>query len=57
MNDLNEIDCYFSTLNENKFLGLILYGGDKSDNKKNRNISMFTVKFIKYSQMFDEQPL
>ena len=57
MNDLNEIDCYFSTLNENKFLGLILYGGDKSDNKKNRNISMFTVKFIKYSQRFDEQPL
>ena len=28
MNELNEIDGSFSTLNENKFIDLILYGTD-----------------------------
>ena len=31
MNDLNEIDSSFSTLNENKFIDIILYGSDKFD--------------------------
>ena len=34
MNDLNETDCYFSTLNENKFVDWMLYGSDKFDDKR-----------------------
>ena len=56
MNELNKIDSSFSTLNENNFLDLILYGSDKFDDKKNRNISMCTIKFIEGSQRFDENP-
>ena len=37
-NESNEIDSSFSTLNENKFIDLILYGSDKFDDKKNHNI-------------------
>ena len=57
MNELNEIDSSFSTLNENKFIDLILYGSDKFDDKKNHNILMCTIKFIKSSQRFDENLL
>ena len=57
MNELNEIDSSFSTLNENKFIHLILYGSDKFDDKKNNNILMSTIKFIKDSQRFDENLL
>ena len=31
----------------------ILYGGDKLDDKKNHNVLMFPIKFIKDSQIFD----
>ena len=34
MNELNEIDSSFSTLNENNFIDLILYRNDKFDDKK-----------------------
>ena len=57
MNELNEIDSPFSTLNENKLIDLLLYGYDKFDDKKNRNILMLTIKFIKGSQRFDENLL
>ena len=57
MNELNEIYSSFSTLNENKFIDLILYGSDKFDDKKNHNILMSTIKFIKDSQRFDENLL
>ena len=57
MNELNETDSSFSTLNENKFVDLILYGSDKFDNKKNHNILMCTIKFIKSSQRFDKNQL
>ena len=57
MNELNEIDSSFSTLNENKFINLILYGSHKFDGKKNHNILMSTIKFIKDSQRFDENLL
>ena len=57
MDELNEIDSSFSTLNENKFIYLILYGDDKFDNKKNHNILMSTIKPIKDSQKFDENLL
>ena len=57
MNELNEIDSPFSTLNENKLIDLLLYGYDKFDEKKNRNILMRTIKFIKGSQRFDENLL
>ena len=57
MNELNEIDSSFSTLNENKFIDLILYGSDKFDGKKNHSILMSTIKFIKDSQRFDENLL
>ena len=57
MNELNETDSSFSTLNENKFVDLVLYGSDKFDNKKNHNILMCTIKFIKGSQRFDKNQL
>ena len=57
MNDLNEIDSSFSTLNENKFIDLVLYGSKKLDDKKNHNILMSPVKFIKDSQRFNEHLL
>ena len=57
MNELNETDSSFSTLNGNKFVDLILYGSDKFDNKKNHNILMCTIKFIKGSQRFDKNLL
>ena len=57
MSQLNEIDSSFSALNENKFIGLILYGRDKFDDKRNHNILMSTIKFIKDSQRFDENLL
>ena len=57
VNELNEIDSSLSTLNENKFIDLILYGSDKFDDKKNHNILMSTIKSIKDSQRFDENLL
>ena len=57
MDELNEIDFSFSTLNENKLIDLILYDSDKFDDKKNYNILMSTIKFIKDSQRFDENLL
>ena len=57
MNELNEVDTSFSTLNENKFIHLIFYGSDKFDDKKNHNILMSTIKFFKDSQKFDENLL
>ena len=49
INELNEIDSSFSALNENNFIDLILYSSDKFDDKKNQNILMCTIKFIKGS--------
>ena len=57
MNELSGIGSSLSTLNENKFIDLILYGSDKFDGKKNHNILMSTIKFIKDSQRFDENLL
>ena len=54
MNELNAIDSSFPELNENKFIDLILYGSDKSDDKKSHNILMCAIKFIKGFQRFDE---
>ena len=54
MNELNEIESSFSTLNENTFIDLILYGSDKFDDKKDHNILMSTIKLIKDFQRFDE---
>ena len=38
-------------------IDLILYGSDKLDDKKNHNILMPTIKFVKDSQRFDENLL
>ena len=54
MNNLNEIDISFSTLNENKCIYLILHGSDKFDGKTNQNILETSIKFIKESQRFDD---
>ena len=56
MNELNEIDSSFSTLNE-KLIDLIFHYNDKFYDKKNRNILMCTIKFIKGSQRFHENQL
>ena len=47
INDFSEIDSSLPTLNDNKFVNLILYDSDKFDGKKNHNILMFTIKLIK----------
>ena len=57
MNELNETGSSFSTLNDNKFIDLILYGVDKFEDKKNHNILMSTMKFIKDSQRFDKNSI
>ena len=57
MNEWNETASSFSTLNENKFTDLILYGSGKFDDKKNLNILMSTIKFTKDFQIFDENLL
>ena len=57
MNELNETDSSFSTLNVNNFIDLILHGSDKFDDRKNRNILMCTMKFIKGYQRFDKNLL
>ena len=57
MNELNEIDSSFSTLNENKFIDLILYGSDKIHDKRNHNILLSIIKYIKDSQRFGENLL
>ena len=57
MNELNEVDSSFFTLNGNKFIDLILYGSDTFDGKKNHNILMSTIKFINDSERFDENLL
>ena len=44
-------------MSEKKLIDLILYGNDKLDDNKNRNILMWTIKFIKGSQRFDEKLL
>ena len=43
MNELNEINSSFSTLNENKLIDLILNGSDKFDDKKKNNTLMTTL--------------
>ena len=50
MNKWNEIDSSVTTLTESKLIDLILYGSDKFDVKKNHNILMCTIKFIKDSK-------
>ena len=58
MNDLNEIDCCFSTLNENKSIDLVLHDSDKFKGKKrNNDILISTIKFIKECKRFDEHQL
>ena len=52
MNESNEIYSSFSTLNEKKFIDLILYGSDKFDDKKNDNILISILKFIHDSQRY-----
>ena len=54
---MNELNSSFSTLNENNFIDLILYGSDRFDDKKNHNILICTIKFIKRSLRFDENLL
>ena len=57
MIDLNEIDSSFSTLNSNKFIDIILFDSVKFDDKKDSNILMPTIKFIKDSHTFDKRLL
>ena len=58
MNDLNEIDCCFSTLNENKSIDLVLHDSDKfKGKKKKKDILVSTIKFIKDCKRFDEHQL
>ena len=42
-------------VSDNNLIGLLLHGDDKFDDKKNKEILMSTIRFIKDSQRFDEQ--
>ena len=56
MNGLENISIFFSPVNDENLISLLLYGDYKFDDKKNRKILVVTIKFIKDSQMFDVQP-
>ena len=47
---------FFSDLNENKLIDLLIYG-NKFGDKKKRSTLMSIIKFVKGSQRFDEQTL
>ena len=47
----------FSTVRGNNLISLLLYGNDKFDDTKNRQVFMSTITFTKDLQRFDEQLL
>ena len=46
MNDLNEVDSSFSTLNENRFIDFVSCGSNKFDSKTSRKILIFSTPEI-----------
>ena len=58
MTELENIPISFSTVSDNNLLSLLLYGNDKFNNSKNREISILTLRFNKVLQTlmgnFDE---
>ena len=55
MYDLENIRIFFFTVSDNSLISLDLYGIDKFDDIKYRKTLMSTIRFIKYSQRFDNQ--
>ena len=53
MNDLTIIDRSPPLLSQDKLIGILLYGRDAFDNKKNHRTLICTIQFIKDSHRFD----
>ena len=56
MNDLENILLAFSKVSDNNQISLFLYGDDKFNDTRIKEIVMSNIRFIKDSQRFDEQP-
>ena len=56
MNDLENILLAFSKVSDNNQISLFLYGDDKFNDTRIKEIVMSNIRFIKDSQTFDEQP-
>ena len=54
-NDLENISISLSMVSDSNLISLLLYGDGKFDDTKNRKVLMSTIRFIRYSQRFDEQ--
>ena len=54
MNDLMNIDRSLPSLSQDNLIIIQLYDSDAFDNKKNRNILICTIQFIKDSHKFDD---
>ena len=54
MNDLINIDRSLPSLSQDKLISILLYGSDALDNKKNRQILICTIQFIKDSHRFGD---
>ena len=54
MNDLINIDRSLPSLSQEKLVSILLYGSDAFDKKKNRDILICTIHFIKDSHRFDD---
>ena len=49
INDWMNIDRSFPSLSQDKLISVLLHGNDAFDSKKNRNILIYTARFIKDS--------
>ena len=54
MNDLRNIDSDLPTLRDKNCTNILLYGNQIHDDKTNQIILMHVIRYIKYSQRFDE---
>ena len=52
MNDLMNIDRSLPSLGQDKLISILLYCSDAFDNKKNHKILIWTVQFIKDTQIW-----
>ena len=54
MNDLRNIDSDLTTLRDENFTNILIYGNQIFDDKSNQIILVHVVRNIKVSQRFDE---
>ena len=54
MNDLRNTDSDLTTLRDENFTNILIYGNQIYDDKSNQIILMHAIRNIKVSQRFDE---